>query len=128
MITLRSCLQRYASHIEALSDKAPEMLRVSRADTGVSPFLAPEETEQDRLNLEQELEHLGPLAYQQDKRKKLQTLVADIEKIVKEECQKIYQGPSQKWLNGPDKLPDWIRPYLDNFRKNMHTFRINSCL
>lgn len=55
-------------------------------------------------------------------------MVLDIEKIVKEECQKIYVGPSAKWLNGADKLPDWIRSYLENMKKNMHNFRITCCL
>ena len=37
--------------------------------------------------------------------------------MVKEECQKIYKGAAEKWLNGPDKLPDWVRPYIKNIMK-----------
>ena len=32
MITLRNCCSRYAFHIEALNEKAPEMIRLSRID------------------------------------------------------------------------------------------------
>lgn len=100
MIILRNCITRYAFHIDALNEKAPEMIRFSRDDNRQSHLILPEEVEADKLLQETEQELLGPLSYQADKTKKFSMLVLDIEKAVKDECQKIYQGPSAKWLNG----------------------------
>lgn len=72
---------------------------------------------------EEELEELGPLFYQKDSRS-FNEYILDIEKLVKEEAQKIYIGPAAKFLAGPDKIPDYLRNYLENNRKNVEDFRI----
>ncbi len=51
----------------------------------------------------------------------------DIEKNVREESQKIYTGPSTKFLTGTDKIPDYLRNYLINMKKQVEDFRI-SCV
>lgn len=53
--------------------------------------------------------------------------LAEIEKSVREEAQKIYIGPNSKFLTGTDKIPDYLRNYLANMRKQAETFRI-SCV
>ena len=51
----------------------------------------------------------------------------DIEKNVREESQKIYTGPNTKFLTGTDKIPDYLRNYLINMKKQAEDFRI-SCV
>jgi hypothetical protein len=36
-------------HIEALTDKAPDMIRFSRLDNGPSPLLSPDEIDHDKI-------------------------------------------------------------------------------
>ena len=69
---------------------------------------------------------IGPLFYQKDNRK-LSEWVLEIEKTVKEESQKIYTGNNQKFLTGTDKIPDYLRTYLENMKFQMEDFRI-SCV
>ena len=52
---------------------------------------------------------------------------ADIEKNVREEAQKIYSGTNSKFLTGTDKIPDYLRIYLGNMKKQAEDFRI-SCV
>ena len=49
LITLRNCCGRYAFHIEALSDKAPEMIRFSRIDNRIGVNVLPDEVEKDKV-------------------------------------------------------------------------------
>jgi len=51
----------------------------------------------------------------------------DIEKNVREEAQKIYIGTNIKFLTGTDKIPDYLRNYLINMKKQAEDFRI-SCV
>lgn len=37
---------------------------------------------------------------------------------MKEEAQKIYVGDKAKYLTGADKLPDFLRDYIANMKKN----------
>lgn len=37
---------------------------------------------------------------------------------MKEEAQKIYVGDKAKYLTGVDKLPDFLRDYIANMKKN----------
>jgi hypothetical protein len=49
LITLRNCCARYAFHIEALSDKAPEMIRFSRIENRIGVNVLPDEVERDKV-------------------------------------------------------------------------------
>lgn len=42
----------------------------------------------------------------------------DIEKIIGDEARTIYVGDKAKYINGNDKLPDFLRLYIQNMRKN----------
>lgn len=53
--------------------------------------------------------------------------VGEIEKNTAIEAQKIYIGDKAKFLNGTDKIPDYLRTYITNNRKNAEEFRISSC-
>jgi len=49
LITLRSCSARYAFHIEALNERAPEMIRLSRIDNKLGVLINSDEVENDKL-------------------------------------------------------------------------------
>jgi hypothetical protein len=55
---------------------------------------------------------MGPLYFQKDQRKFLEW-VLDIEKNIKEEAVKIYSGDKAKYLTGADKIPDYLRSYIE---------------
>lgn len=52
--------------------------------------------------------------------------IDDVEKVMKEEVQKIYVGDKAKYLTGTDKIPDFLREYIATMKKNAETFRLNS--
>jgi hypothetical protein len=39
----------------------------------------------------------------------------------------LYIGDKAKYLTGNDKIPDYLRIYLEEMKKNMEDFRISSC-
>lgn len=47
--------------------------------------------------------------------------------MVKEECWKIYTGNNVKFLVGNDKIPDYLRKYLDSMKASCDEFRIDMC-
>ena len=72
------------------------------------------------------MEELGPFYFQKETRNFMEWF-ADIEKNVREEAQKIYSGTNSKFLTGTDKIPDYLRIYLGNMKKQAEDFRI-SCV
>ncbi len=50
----------------------------------------------------------------------------DIEKVIGDEARSIYTGDKAKYINGNDKLPDFLRLYIQNMRKNAEQFRQES--
>lgn len=63
---------------------------------------------------------------QQKDDKKFSQQIEDIEKVMKEEAQKLYVGDKAKYLTGADKIPDFLRDYIANMKKNAESFRLNS--
>lgn len=66
---------------------------------------------------------IKPLYYQKDG-KRFSEWVSEIEKVIKDEAIKIYSGDKAKYLTGADKVPDYLRAYVENMRKNMDDFKI----
>lgn len=127
LMSLLTCIRRYATHIEALKPDAriQDMPRITYLETKFDTVLEPDEQDHDRKQIELDLETMGPLFFQKDNRKFLEW-VADIEKTIKEEATKIYSGDKAKYLNGNDKIPDYLRAYIQQMNKNMDDFKIQS--
>jgi golgin subfamily A member 4 len=124
LITLQSCMVRYAKHIEAIvpNCQAKPMPRITRKEGVASTLLAAEEEEEDKKKVLEELAKLGPLAEQKDEKAFIK-FVEDIEKIIGDEARVIYTGDKAKYITGNDKLPDFLRTYIYNMRKNAESFR-----
>lgn len=113
-MTLRTCIGRYAVHIDALKadSKAPaEMIRVTYIEEKFDCLLEQSEVESDVAQKEAELEAIGPLFFQKEAHK-FMDWVGEIEKSTSIEVQKIYIGDKAKFLTGTDKLPDFFRSYI----------------
>lgn len=65
MMILRTCMLRYATHIEALMSTCPviEMPRVTYDENRFDSVLETQELDDDKKRIDEELEHLGPLFY-----------------------------------------------------------------
>ena len=128
LMILRSCIHRYALHIEALVPNCPimEMPRVTYDENRFDSVIDPAEAEADKKKIEEELEHLGPLFYQKDA-KKFKELITEIEGVVKGEAQKLYQGKHANLLTGNDKIPDSLRVFLEGIKRQTEEFRISCC-
>ncbi|CAK83011.1 unnamed protein product (macronuclear) [Paramecium tetraurelia] len=118
------CIKRYATHIEALKpdNKVVDMPRITWKENKFDTILENEEQQEDKKIIENDLESMGPLFYTE---KKLQESLVEIEKIIKEEAIKIY-ADKQRFLTGADKIPDYLRAYIENMQRNMNEFRIQS--
>eukprot|EP00828_Plagiopyla_frontata_P008784 TRINITY_DN1444_c0_g1_i4.p1 TRINITY_DN1444_c0_g1~~TRINITY_DN1444_c0_g1_i4.p1 ORF type:complete len:1308 (+),score=255.89 TRINITY_DN1444_c0_g1_i4:1080-5003(+) len=129
LMIIRTCIFRYQYHIEALKPdaKVTEMPRVSYNELKFEISLLPEETEQDKKLKDLELEQLGQLYFQKEQNKKFYDWVLEIEKQVIVEVQKIYTGANIKFLTGVEKIPDYLRTYLENIKAQCEGFRINMC-
>jgi hypothetical protein len=101
------------------------MPRISYLETKFDTVLEPESMDLDRKNIEEDLEGMGPLFFQKDG-KRFSEWVTEIEKVIKEEAQRIYAGEKAKYLTGADKCPEYLRAYIDNMRRNLDEFKIQS--
>lgn len=127
LMALRTCIGRYAKHIEALrpDTKLVEMARVNYNEGNWSAALAASDQEEDEKRRQAELGQLGPLSQQKDERRFTQ-LVEEIEKVMKEEALKIYTAENKlKYITGADRIPDFLRDYIANMKKNAENFRLN---
>lgn len=81
--------------------------------------MGPEGEEEDKKRVQRELEKLGPLAEQKDEKTFLK-FVEDIEKIISDEARSIYNADKDKvkYITGADKIPDFLRVYNANMKKN----------
>ena len=61
MMSLLTCIKRYASHIEAIKGdaKVQDMPRISYLETKFDTIMDPDHTEQDRKYIEDDLESMG---------------------------------------------------------------------
>lgn len=134
-MSLRTTIMRYSKHIEAFKPdaKVGDMKRVTYIEAKFDCWLDPAEAESDKQRLENEQMEIGPLFYQKEA-KNFMEWVLEIEKNVISEAQKIYVGDKSKFLTGADKLPDYLRDYLNNMKKKANEFKIacirnlrNSC-
>lgn len=50
----------------------------------------------------------------------------EIEKVITDETRSIYSGDKAKYLTGNDKIPEFLRVYVANMKKNAEEFRLNS--
>jgi len=128
LMALRSCIVRYANHIDAIKKDCPveAMPRITFLEERLGIALTSKETDEDNKRKEEELELLGPLYYQKDA-KKFTEWILDIENNIKLEAQKLYTDKNAKFLTGTDKIPDYLRTYLDGTRRQMEEFRNSSC-
>lgn len=128
LMTLYSCITRYGKHIEAFKPdlKIAEMIRVTYLETTPECKLTPEEEENDKKLKLEELQALGKLGEQKDDRIFMK-YIEEIEKIISDESRTIYVGDKAKYLTGNDKIPDFLRNYIKNMKKNAEDFRV-SCI
>ena len=63
------------------------------------------------------MSQLGPLSEQKDDKVFIK-FVDDIEKLIADEARTIYSGDKAKYITGNDKLPDFLRTYIYNMKKN----------
>lgn len=87
------------------------MPRITSKETKFDTVLEPDEVNEDKKLMELELESMGPLYYNGEK--KFVESINEIEKIIKDEATKIY-ADKPKFLTGTDKLPDYLRAYIEN--------------
>ncbi|KAM3127171.1 hypothetical protein pb186bvf_020726 [Paramecium bursaria] len=118
LMALLVIMRRYALHIDALKpdNKVQDMPRVTMNENKF-------ETLKIRNNLIRILRPWAHLYYSGEK--KFQEAYLDIEKIIKEEAQKIY-ADKPKFLTGADKIPDYLRAYIENMQRNTVEFRIQA--
>lgn len=67
--------------------------------------------------MSEELLALGPLGEQKEDKIFLKFL-EDIEKLISEEARAIYVADKAKYITGNDKIPDFLRLYIQNMKKN----------
>lgn len=99
------------------------MPRITWREIKFDTVLEQDEQVDDKKFIELEYESLGPLYYNGEK--KFQDSITEIEKVIKEEAIKIY-ADKPKFITGADKIPDYLRTYIENMNRNMVEFRISS--
>lgn len=126
-MSLQTCIVRYAKHMEAIvpNCKARSMPRITRIEGVADALITVEEEEEDKKRQQEELQQLGPLSEQKDDKVFIK-FIEDIEKIIGDEARTIYTGDKAKYITGNDRLPDFLRLYIQNMKRNAQAFRQDS--
>jgi hypothetical protein len=118
LMTIQTCIFKYAKHIEAIvpNCKARAMPRITRLEGVSDALLTPEEEEEDKKKIVEELRQLGPLGEQKED-KPFMKFLEDIETAIGNVAREIY-GEKSIYIKGNDRLPDFLRLYIQNMRKS----------
>lgn len=86
-----------------------------------------EEKVLDEKRLEEELEILGPIGYKNAKEPyvRFPEAIDQIDQMCKDICQKLYVGDNIKYLEGNDKIPQYLSIFLEHMKKQAEDFKIN---
>lgn len=78
-----------------------------------------EESELDKKRIEEELEVLGPIGFNNANEKYVifPEAISQVDQMCKDLCQKLYTGDNVKYLVGNDKIPEYLSIFLEKMKK-----------
>jgi len=131
IITLRNCIVKYNTYLNGFKeDVVPEELqRITNSEVKEDINLTEEELKKDQEVKAEELRTLGTIGYQvgTDKDITFMAALSKIEENIKNVARNLYQGANAQFLQGDDKIPEYLENYLRTTHAQTNEFRI-SCI
>eukprot|EP01022_Parablepharisma_sp_SALTPOND_P020323 TRINITY_DN366_c0_g1_i1.p2 TRINITY_DN366_c0_g1~~TRINITY_DN366_c0_g1_i1.p2 ORF type:complete len:1259 (+),score=293.33 TRINITY_DN366_c0_g1_i1:32345-36121(+) len=128
LIALRNCIVKYAEYLGAFKEGfTPDPLpRITSNESKEGIELSEEEQKVDAEAKLEEIRALGTIGYQAGTAKDVVfvTALEGIENNIKEAARKLYQGDNAQYLQGPDKIPEYLENYLKATHGQADEFKI----
>ena len=121
------CIRHYALHLGGFKDEIKDLERISYREDKDGIDLDEQESELDSKRVEEELEVLGPIGFNNANEPyvKFPDAISQIDQMCMDLCQKLYTGDNVKYLVGNDKIPEYLSIFLEKMKKQAEEFKIS---
>lgn len=131
IVTLRNCIVKYADYLSGFKEEfvPGELQRITNDEMKDDIGLTEEELKNDPEVKAEEIRTLGTIGYQVGTDKDITFMAAlnKIEENIKTLARSLYQGANAQFLQGDDKIPEYLENYLRTTHAQTNEFRI-SCI
>jgi len=118
LVQVNRCIQHYANHLGGFKGEVRPLKRVTYFENVEDIELTEDETVKNVENMEDELQVLGAIGFNNPKDPyiKFADAIAKVEQMCKDVCGKIYTGDNLKYLVGTDKIPEYLTIFLNHMK------------
>ena len=129
LVSVVRMMIHYGKHLGGFkAGEEPEDLpRISYLEDQEDIALQESEIEIDTTRMADELEHLGPIGFNNSNEEyfKFPDAIMNIDKTCKDLVTKLYTGDNAKHLVGDEKIPEYLTRFLANMHRQVEEFKIN---
>lgn len=110
LVQVIRCICHYSSHLDGFKEDPKQLPRITYLEDKQAIELQDSEKTIDDKRAEEELEALGSIGFKNAKEpyQKFNDAIKAIDSKCKELCQKLYTGENLKFLQGTDKIPEYL--------------------
>lgn len=110
LVQLNRCIQHYSNHLGGFKGEVRSLARITYLETMESIELDEEEKANDVVKMEEELQVLGSIGFNNPKDPYIRfpDAISKVDQMCKDLCQKLYTGENSKYLAGNDKIPEYL--------------------
>ena len=127
LVSLVRMMVHYGKHLGGFKETPEDVPRVSYLEDKDEIELQESEVEVDAVRMADELEHLGPIGFNNSNEEyfKFPDAIMTIDKTCKDLVTKLYVGENAKHLVGDEKIPEYLTIFLANMHRQVEEFKIN---
>ena len=120
------CMRHYSIHLGGFEKPNDELQRISYSEEKEGIELDEEEKALDDKRVDEELEVLGSIGFKNAKEPyvKFPDAISKVDDMCKQLCQQLYTGENLKYLEGSDKIPQYLSIFLEHMKKQAEEFKI----
>ena len=135
LVSLLRMMMHYGKHlggftpVDGQPDHPKDIKRISYREDQEAIELTEEELLLDAEREGEELEHLGPIGFNNSKEEylKFPEAIMKIDNTCRDLVTKLYTGENAKYLVGDQKIPEYLSVFLTNMHRQVEEFKI-SCV
>jgi hypothetical protein len=133
LVSLVRMMIHYGKHmggfkpVEGNPNYPEDLQRISYLEIQEATELQESEQEGNPTKMADELEHLGPIGFNNSKEEyfKFPEAIMNIDRTCRELVTKLYVGDNAKHLVGEHKIPEYLTTFLHNLHRQVEEFKIN---
>lgn len=127
LVSIVRMMIHYGKHLGGFQAEPEGLQRISYLEDQEEIALQESEVEIDETRMADELEHLGPIGFNNANEVYVQfpDAIMNIDKTCKDLVSKLYTGDNAKHLVGDEKIPEYLTRFLAKMHRQVEEFKIN---